>query len=354
MKIKIVTAVLFASLFVSNVLTAADSAARKQLHQRSMEAGVGVPQVALLQVKAGPGRETALKAVRQRFGQASGTVYLSGTSKTEAKRRSVVQRGKGWALEVAGDGSKVRYLNYAFLDSAANKHVAVAARPAQQELETKGRRFISEQLGDLVRLGAGEEIVPLYTEYNVAGGGPTAPGAKPDAEVVTAANVVFGRTVDGVHVIGRGSKIAVTFGTDGTVAGFDYDWPEYRHSGRTQKVVPMAEVNARARKLAPEDVERRDVKVERVECGYLDRGPGRDAQAPLQSACAIYTVSRSIVDEAAHAKHPESGHITVAKITVVPAGETVEPDAKWALAQKHLGKPYYGQAPPKDGPKRTQ
>lgn len=108
-------------------------------------------------------------------------------------------------------------------------------------------------------------------------------------------------------------------------------------------------------KLAPEDVERRDAKLERIECGYLARGTGRrDATAPLQSACAIYTVSRSIVDQAVHQRDSGSGHLTVAKITVVPAGETVEPDAKWALAQKHLGRPFSGPEPPKDGPRRAQ
>lgn len=354
MKRKIIT-LLLTTLFVSSAVLAGDSAARKQLQQRSIDTGVGTAQAPLLQVNAGPGRQAALNAVKARFARGSEKITLAGRTRTEAKNKSIMYRGPGWALEVAGDGRKVRYRNFAYLDGTSNERVPVAQRPAQAELESKGRRFVAEQLKDLVRLGPGEELVPLFTEYQIAGGGSTAADARRQAETVGAAHVVFSRTINGVHVIGPGSKVVVIFGADGTIAGFEYDWPDYQRSRKVQKSVPIAEVRERARKLAPEDVARRDARVEKIECGYLDRGTDRrDATASLQLACAIYTVSRSIVDQAAHQRDSGSGHLTIAKITVVPAGETVEPDPKWPLAQKHLGRPFIGAEPPKDGPRRAQ
>ena len=333
-------------------LGAADFAARKQLQQRSMAEGIGAAQVPLLGVKAGPGPENALNAIKSRLARGAEKITLSGTPRAEKYSRGMVQATDSWRLEVAADGRKARYRNFGYLDSAENKRVPVAQRPSQDMLEKKARTFVTEQLRDFVRIGAGEELVPLFTEYQVSGGGSTARGGAREEEKVAGANVVYGRTINGVHVIGPGSKVAVIFGADGTLAGFDYDWPEYTKSTRTQKVLPVAEVRKRSRAVGAEDDQ---AGPERIECGYFDRGSGRrDAAASLQAACAVHTVRKTIIDREVYAKDPQSGHILVAQVTYVPAGETVEPDAKWREAQKIMGKDIPGIPAPGEGPKKPK
>lgn len=316
-------------------LAAADFAARKQLQQRSVNEGVGVARLPLLGVKAGPGRALALSAVRARLGNGIEQITFSGTPQEAHGARSIVQATGTWRLEVAADGRKARYRNFGYVDSPANRGVPVGQRPSQDALERKARSFATSTLRDLVRLGPGEELVPLYTEYQVNGGGSTAPGSPRDPEVVVGANVVYGRSIDGVHIIGAGSKLAVMFGADGTLVGFDYDWPEYTRLPRVQRVVSAETVRRRSRELGAEDDQTR---ADRIECGYFDPGSGRrDPAAPLQAACAVFTVRRPIVDPAVHARDRASGHLLIARVSFIPAGETVESDARWPEAQRLSG-----------------
>jgi hypothetical protein len=350
----VVTLVLVLVVIASGIalLRAADFPARQQLIQRSLQQGVAVPQLPLLRATPGPGRQAALDTLKARFASPQEKIVLGGTAQKQTRKKAIILRAPGWILEVAGDGNRVRYRNFAYLEGAANRRVPLAERPKQDELQVKGRQFISAQLRDVIRVGQGEELVPLFTEYQIAGGGSTAAGAKPIPETVGGATVVFGRTIDGVHVIGSGSKVRILFGSDGTIGGFDYDWPEYRRTDAIQKVASVTDVRKRVRQLAGVDVETADVKVERMECGYFDRGSDRrDPAAPLQSACAVFTVERPIVDVAAHARDSGSGHITIAKVSVIPAGETVEPDAKWTLALKFLGRTPSESLAPARGPK---
>lgn len=336
----------------ASLLQAADFPARRQLIQRSLKDGLGVQQLPLLRVNPGAGRQAMLDALKSRLALPVEKIVLGGKARTEVGAKATLLRAPGWILEVAGDGRKARYRNFAYLEGAANPRVPLASRPKQDDLEAKGRHFISVELRDAVRLGQGEELVPLFAEYQVAGGGSTAAGARPVPETVAGANVVYGRTIDGVHVIGPGSKVRILFGSDGTIGGFDFDWPEYTRTGASQRVVPVGDVRKRVGHLAGVDIGSADVRVERMECGYFDHGADRrDPAAPLQSACAVFTVQQRIVDAAVHARDPESGHITVAKVSVVPAGETVEPDGQWDLALRFLGRAAPTPAMPAQGPK---
>lgn len=349
MKRTIVTALLFAAALP---LVAADFAARKQLQQRSMAGGVGVAQLPLLGVNAGPGQGQALNAVRARFDRGFEQITLAGTARQATSAGSVVLATDSWRLEVATDGRKVRYRNYGYLDSPANRPVPLARRASQDALERKARSFVGSALRDLVRLGPGEELVPLYTEYQVNGGGSTAPGGARDPEMVVGANVVYGRSINGVHVIGAGSKVAVMLGADGTVAGFDYDWPEYVKSPRVQRVVSADTIRWRSRELGAEDDQTR---ADRMECGYFDPGSGRrDRVAPLQAACAVYTVRRHIVAPEVYANDPASGHVVIARVTIVPAGETVEVDRRWPEAQQFLRTGAATAPAPGAGPRRPR
>jgi len=332
-------------------LAAADFAARTQLVQRSLSSGLGTDQIPLLKVRPSPGRKATIMALQTRFGTPVGAVDLRGTAKTTATARRTLVTTPGWVLEVAGSGDKVSYRNFAHLEDPKNRPVPMSQRIPQDQLEVTARTFITTQLKGLVRLGANEGLVPLFAEYQIVGGGSTAPGAAPEPETVAGANLVFGRTINGVHVIGRGSKIAVLFGSDGTIAGFNYDWANYAASAKMQKVSPIGPLRTRIKNLTSVDLDAQRSEVRRIECGYFDAGADRrDPKAPLQAACAIQTVTRKIVDAEAHARDPNAGHVLIAQILMVPAGEKVVTDRRWPLAQKFLNHSITQGVAPKKGP----
>lgn len=55
-----------------------------------------------------------------------------------------------------------------------------------------------------------------------------------EEEKVVSSIVVFGRRVDGVDIVGPGSKIALYVANDGMVFGFDGDWPRYERTAQRQ------------------------------------------------------------------------------------------------------------------------
>jgi hypothetical protein len=334
---------------------AADFAPRKELAQRSAKEGLGREQLPLLTRTAAPGRERALDALTKSLGEtATDAVTTRGKAKTETEYDRMLLSGAGWYLRVDADGSRASYRNVAYLDGPANAPVPIAKRLPQDQLEVKARQFIMERLRTVVSLGSNEELVPLFAEYQIGGGGSTKLGAAPDPEYVAGGTVVFGRTVSGVHVIGPGSKVAIMFTNDGKVAGFDYDWAAYARIDKAQKVVPMSEIRARAKRLTPIDLDQRKADVERIECGYFDLGVRRrDAAAPVQAACAIHAVTRRVVDQEAYKQDAGSGHVLAAQTFVVPAGDPVMPDAKWPQAQRLLGMTPAEPEAPQQGPKEA-
>ena len=221
-----------------------------------------------------------------------------------------------------------------------------------EELESLGRRFIESELKDVVVVGSGEALMPLFTEYQIAGGGPARDGAPPIEEKVMAATVIFGRTVDGVSVVGPGSKVAVMFANDSQPVGFDYDWPAYQKTGRGQRVLPLPDIRKRANDVGVTKAGALGVQVERVECGYFDGGSRRrDAAAPVQAACVFQYVQRTIVDVDENRKDPASGHLTAAFIEAIPAGDVVERDRGWLQAARVRGE---AMNPPGVPPSQTR
>ena len=104
-------------------------------------------------------------------------------------------------------------------------------RLSNELLEALGRSFISRELGRYVVLANGEELLALSSVHQVSRDQANAPGAPSEEEEVGGSIVSFIRTVEGVPVVGRGSKVAVVFANDGTAVGFDFDWPTYGRTG---------------------------------------------------------------------------------------------------------------------------
>jgi hypothetical protein len=312
---------------------AADFPQRTALAQRSASVGLGRAQVTLLSRDAGPGAAAQVDALATRFGQSALAVTTRGSAEQLVKAGSIGLRGDGWLLQAYADGTRVRYRNYAALDAKASLARPVAQRLTPPALETLGRRFIAAHLADLLALDTTEALVPLFTEHEISGAVGVGPGAVAPEEQVTASTIVFGRTVDGVAVIGPGSKVAVLFANDGEPVGFDFDWPRYTPTARTQRVLALPEILERSHGLTSLDLQAPGVTVKRMECGYFDAGARRhDPAALIQAGCSLHYTQRTIVDTEAHRRDATSGHTLAAIVDVLPAGEVVERDHGWPQA----------------------
>jgi hypothetical protein len=333
------TAGLAAALMAwASAAAAVDSPQRVELMRRSVAQGLGRAQVVLLSRLAGAGSLAVAQLLLGRFAAPGNPITTRGAVETTQARDHVFHSGPGWSLRVYGDGSRASYRNDVELDRRQNLARPVSERLSLGRLETLGRIFMSKQLKGVVRLGPGEALVPLFTRHQVKGGGSTAEGAKPVPEKVVASTIVFGRTVNGVHIIGPGSKVAITFANDGTPVAFDYDWPVYRRTGRSQSLLSTAELKSRADDLLTVKLDTEGVSLKRMECGYFDLGARHhDPEALVQAACSYQYSKRTIVDPELHRSDPASGHVMGAFMQAIPAAQSVEPDHGWREAAQVRG-----------------
>lgn len=322
-----------------------DTARAKDYPQRitadatSRRAGLGRTAVPLFERAAGPGAETVTSTVLSKFERSTGAINTRGTFERESATDHITLHTEDWTLQVATDGTRVSYRNVAQLDGAMATARPVEERLSQETLEALGRRFIGDSLREFITLGSSDEILPLYSEFQIIGGGGVRENqAYPEPAEVVANTVVFTRTIDGVPVVGGGSKIAITFLNDGTAVAFDFDWPQYRKTGREQEVLPIEEIRARGSRVLILGLDDSTVNVTRFECGLLDTGVRkRDAAALVQSACFVQADRRDIIDREAYRRDPASGHIITAIAQAIPAGLLIERDDRWPEAAALLG-----------------
>ena len=319
----------------------------------SRVAGLGRTTLPLLERVAGPGADTVASTVLAKFEQSTNAINTRGTFEREVAANHVTLRTEDWSLQVAADGTRVNYRNIAQLDGALSTARPVAERLDQDSLEALGRRFIGDSLREFIALAPSDEILPLYSEFQIVGGGAVRETQSlPEAEQVVANTVVFTRAIDGVPVVGGGSKIAVTFLNDGTAVAFDFDWPQYRKTERQQEVLPLDEIRGRSSGVLAVDLDARDVTVTRFECGLFDPGVRkRDAAALVQSACFVQADRRDIIDPDLNRRDPESGHIITAIAQAIPAGALIERDDRWPEAAALLGSALPEEPAATDGPK---
>ena len=340
-----------ALLILPGAARAKDYPQRLGFDDASRAAGLGKTAVPLLERVAGPGADTVASSVLAKFERSTSAIRTDGAVEREVDADHVTFHTDAWTLQVAGDGTRVNYRNVARLDAALATARPLSERLGQDTLEALGRRFIGESLREYIELASNEEILPLYSEFQVVGGGSTRDDVLPEAERVVANTVVFTRTVDGVPVVGGGSKIAVTFLNDGTTAAFDFDWPTYRKTDRQQEVLSVDRIRERGAEVLAFDLNAKDVKVTRFECGLFDPGVRkRDAAALVQSACFVQAERRDIIDAKLNSLDPNSGHIITAIAQALPAGALIERDDRWPEAAALLRTTLPVEPAPTDGP----
>ena len=134
---------------------------------------------------------------------------------------------------------------------------------------------------------------------------------------------IFGREVNGLPIVGSGSKIAVWFTPEEKVIGIDVDWPQYKANEKMEKLLPKDELRQRIEAASVPLSGTQNVKVHRLECGYVDLGATRrNAATPIQPGCAI-----------AFQGFAENGDgTTYGRLEFVPAAKVVYSDEHWPLA----------------------
>lgn len=257
---------------------------REAVAAQSRLEALGARQVELLERLPGPGREVVLAQLLDLFPRPGSVAEGEpGVEKVLADADSLRAQGSGWYLEVRGGGEWMRYWNWGYLHGSGNPLMPVESRLSPTVLEEMAQECLKHELGPFVRLGPGEELRAWTASYLVRG---FKGQSGPEELFVEASRITLVRVVRGVPVVGSGSRVSMIFANDGTLVGFDLDWPELRASGRKVMTDKIATVRSRAESELREQVGVAGPEERRPLCGYYDPG-GELAKAPalLGPAC---------------------------------------------------------------------
>jgi len=304
---------------------------RYLLNLTSLSRGIPAGSVPLLDVGQGPGRTTIMERLLASLGQLDLGVDPKAVRFQEENEKRLAVYGDGWKLKVYGDGSRATFRHYGYLDKIEPEMAEYVPLEPERLVEL-GRRFVAQILAPYIPVDQGEELIPFGVQYQVNAQQTQDAKGEPEQATVAAA-VIFSRKVDGVDVLGKGSKVAVLYANNGTPFGFDFDWPTLLPFGADQKVAPVDELRQRAASLARLSENAVDVQLERFECGYYDAGQSkRSSGVPMQPACFHFYSAKS----KAEAEDGASGLLTVAYVDPVPAGTEIIPDENWDTALELL------------------
>ena len=241
----------------------------------------------------------------------------------ESDHFEIRQKDGKWKLKVWIDGTRFIVSDRDYIEKNNIERIPVSKRFSNDKLEQIGRKFIKDYLQDIVVLEPGEEIVPLWTEFELVSA-MSENGEKVD-DMITASMVHFGRKIDGINIVGGGSRISITVANNGAVVDVMLDWPRYRRSNEIQTAIGVSEIMERLFAYGKMVKGVNDVSLERFECGYYDPGVKYvDTYGFIQVGCVAYTVGLN---------KNEEGDFIHPVINVIPAGKIVEWDDNWPEAQ---------------------
>ena len=308
--------------------------------QRSLTTGLSGRDLPVLTRRSARTPETTVSSLIASLTKADQPLSLQKMSReTEAGR--ILITGTDWKLAVFRDGSAAEFVNQVAANRAHDLKAERALSLAQ--LEAAGRDFISRFLADAITLGSAERLEPEATSARTEGG--VAVDGTSAYSAVVANRIVFTREIDGVPVVGAGSKVTITFLNDGSVELFRYDWPQYTPTGRVQATAGVPEILKRVQRVLGGRTDRdfvgtgdkpgalaRQAPVElgdkatlqRLACGYYDPGVMvREADAPVQPGCYYHVV---------HTRGEGEFITRAARSGAVPAAQRFEADRSWPEA----------------------
>ncbi|AWM10777.1 hypothetical protein [Bradyrhizobium symbiodeficiens] len=311
--------------------------------RRSLATALGERTVPILSRQSVRTPESALSILTESLKKVDQSFSVDRASRERQRGRLLVSTND-WRLTIFGDGSAAEFVNLTATSKAHENRLEPGRKMSTETLQAMGRDFIARYLADTIVLGPAErleaELVSARMEGGVAADGTSSYSA------VVANRIVFTREIDGIPVVGAGSKVTITFLNDGGVESFRYDWPQYVATSRMQATVDASEILNRVSRtiglraqtlqregeqstLSPEQSRRGKTTLQRLACGYYDAGiMARDPDAPVQTGCYYHLVET----------RGEGEFVTkAARSGAVPAGQRVEIDPRWPEVARMLG-----------------
>ncbi len=302
---------------------AKDTGYRARISERTKAGEFFDKSFATMTRSAAPGRKAIVDSLLSKFGSGVGNVDTSNVSAVSEEGETTLARGKGWFLEVRQSGEVFRYRNTAELNKGG-VGTPLANRLTDAAATEKASKFVSDFLADTVVLGPGETLNPWYVSFKIVASGLASEiGVEPDKRV-SAIKVVFTRAIDGVPVLGSGSKVTVFLTHDGQPAGFEVNWSRLQRESGEQKSLGSAAAQERVATLLHRNTSTRQAATSTYfECGLYDAGTGA-AGTRLQPAC-LHSYSLAL---------PASGLVSrMARIDTIPIGTAVQREPGWVEAE---------------------
>lgn len=327
-------AAIAAGIMLSSTAAQAEDLPQTQIRQQTaVSQGLGVTSLPVLQRGSAASQTEVSNALIQKLRP------LSAHQSTNDAAGTLRTSGDQWLLQVSSDGSAAEFRDLAVEAAAHSLGVPLSRKMTESEMEQKGRAFIAAHLASHIVLGKGEQLLALRSDYRSEGGQDLATG-KTDSAVV-ANRIVFGRTINGIPVVGNGSKVMVTFTNDGSVESFRYDWPTYQ-TGAAQTVAGPSEVLSRVQKVmgartgesitsvvaVPANSSKTfplaltpNSQLQALDCGYYDAGSPARKSDNVQPGCTYLTVSH------------DSNGMRAGYAGAVPAATSFSSDPGWLETQ---------------------
>ena len=299
----------------------AGSTPRSDEHAKtSLTTGFSVKSLPVLKWRSPRSPEATLNVLLRSLPGKTGAPYRILRQQNDPVLRAAAQE---WRLDIFGSGSAAEYLN----EGNAGRALRTAVEPSQAmrlaQLEKSGRDYIDQVLAGVITLAPGDSLTSEAMSARIMGG--SAIDGSSSYSTVLASRMIFTREIEGVPVVGAGSKVTVTFLNDGSIKSFRYDWPAYERTQQTQSLLNAAEILKRVQivifkraggpgmKLeewpqpvpgdGPVDLGG-NFRLERLVCGYYDPGFWeRQADAPVQPGCYYHITFTSGVGQTPRAPH---------------------------------------------------
>jgi hypothetical protein len=248
---------------------------RAQLRAVSAQEALGSRTLPILRRLPAPGSDAA---AARALDVLNNTRFATGAAPVRTTLgEAVMLEAADWLLEVRDNGGRVRCMGRGF----TRRPVPPESQASYQDVITRGRRMLENELSPLVPLGPGEELVPVGVTYP---GQIMMPRNGPQRLETVENHAHFGRLVNGIPVVGNGSKAVVMLDNDGNLLGFDVDWSVYEVTNQSQGTVSLTDINARLSSLGNTSLLPPDRRLEYVECGYYDAGSSL-GNTWIQPAC---------------------------------------------------------------------
>jgi hypothetical protein len=291
------------------------SAEKLELESRSKAVGFAKARLPVLVRRAGNGTQKVADEILAALPQLSGRAGL----KVTADDGALHFESSDWRLRVSDGGNNIRFRS----TSAEVPSFDPSSKPSLAAIEATGRAFIAQALAGVVKVGEDDELVFLGTQYSYE----TEQAMNSDVpgpSRLTGWIVNFGRKIAGEVVLGGGSAVSLFYQADGSLEGFDVDWPAYDRTGTDLETVSADVVRERMSKAraATRPGETREQRM--FMCGLYDRGgrSKRGRSSMVQPGC-LEAVAGSNADG-------EAWGI----VTTIPGAKVPVTDPTWAGAAK--------------------